>query len=123
MSQLPTGWLEYGRNGSDSVTFVRPGHTVEAPRLAIFDRKQPVANGNGFSIPQYRIRLIDGHLDADGLPLKERSIVEVVIRHPLSATDTSVETSIAAVAALLADTQVVGNATDDLMFPRETVGV
>lgn len=120
MSTLPVGWLEYGRNGSDSVTFVRPGHTVEAPRLAIFDRKQPVANGgNGFSVPQYRIRLMDGHVDVDGVPVKERSIVEVTIRHPVGASDTAIEASIAAAAALLADVEVVTNATDDLMFPRE----
>lgn len=119
MKTLPVGWSEFGRNGSDSVTFTRPGHTVTAPRLAIFDRKLPVSNGNGFSVPSYRVRLIDGHLDIDGNPLKERSIVEVTVRQPVGASATPITTSIADVAAILADAAFVDDATVDYMFPRE----
>lgn len=119
MHILPVGWSEYGRNGPNSVTFLRPGHTVQEPRLAIVDRKPAVANGNGFSVPSYRVRLIDGHLDADGAPLKERSIVDLTIRQPVNATTAPITASIAALATMVGGAEFVNDATVDLMFPRE----
>lgn len=119
MHQLPVGWSEYGRDGNNSVTFLRPGHTVQAPRLAIFNRKPPVANGNGFSVPTYRVRLIDGHLDADGVAMRERSILDLTIRQPVDASATAITTSLSALAAMLSDAAFVDDATVDYMFPRE----
>lgn len=115
----PTGYKEFSRNGSDSVTFIRSGHTTSAPRLAIFDRKVPVANGNGFSVPQYRFRLIDGHVDAEGVPLKERSIIEVIVRHPVGIDATSITTALADASAIVGDAEFVNDALVDLMFPKE----
>lgn len=119
---LPSGWVEFGSNGDNSVTFLRPGHTVTEPRLAIFSRKPAVAQANGnFSVPEYRVRLFDGHVDTDGLPKKDKAIVEVVIRLPVGDDATPTETSLAALAAMLADAAFVTNATVDLMWPREAV--
>lgn len=120
MHQLPVGWSEYGRDGNNSVTFLRPGHTVQAPRLAIFNRKPPVANGNGFSVPTYRVRLIDGHVDADGAALRERSILDLTIRQPVDAAAAPITASVAALATMLSDVEFVDDAITDYMFPRET---
>lgn len=119
MHTLPVGWSEFGRDGSDSVTFLRPGHTVAEPCLAIFNRKTPVANGSGFSVPSYRIRLIDGHVDGEGAPIKERTILDLTIRHPVNASAVKASASIAALATMLADAELVDDATTDYMFPRE----
>lgn len=118
MHQLATGWKIFSQT-ADSVTVARPGHTVSEPRLAIFDRKVPVSGPNGFSVPTYRVRLIDGHVDVDGAPIKEKSLVEVVVRNPLSADATAVTASIAAVAAMLANPEFVNDAVVDQMMPRE----
>lgn len=119
MYQLPTGWSEFGRDGKDSVTFLRPGHTVQAPRLMIINRKPPVANGSGFSVPTYRVRLIDGHQDVDGVSLKERSILELTIRNPIDASPAVIGASITQLAAMLGSADFVDDATVDYMFPRE----
>lgn len=118
MHTLPIGWYIFSQT-ADSVTVARPGHTVSEPRLAIFDRKVPVQGPNGFSVPTYRVRLIDGHVDAEGAPIKEKSLVEVTIRNPLSVNGTSVTASIAAVATMLADAEFVNDAVVDQMMPRE----
>lgn len=120
MYTLPIDWSEFGRNGSDSVTFLRPGHTVKEPRLMIVDRKAPSVTGQGgFSVPTYRVRFIDGHVDVDGVPVKERSIVEINIRQPVNASNTAITASLAAAATMLGNVEFVNDATVDFMFPRE----
>lgn len=120
MNQLPTGWKEFSRSGSDSITFIRPGHTAAAPRLAIFDRKVPTpVSGNTAPVGQYRLRLIDGHVDSEGVPLSQRSIVEINIRQPSGFATTAVGESITAAVAILGGAEFVDDATVDYMFPRE----
>lgn len=126
MYYLPEGTYSFGQNGLNSKTFLRPGHTTQAPRLLIVDRQEAQAqrNGNGvtsFSVPRYRVRFIDGHLGADGTPLAERSIVEIVIRQPTNASVDAVTTSLEYAAEMLADPEFVNDAIVDLMFPREHV--
>lgn len=116
---LPVGWSEYGRDGNNSVTFLRPGHTVTEPRLLIINRKTPVVSGTSFSVPTYRVRMIDGHVDGDGNPLRERTILDLTIRHPVNASTATASTSIAALATMLADAEFVDDALTDFMFPRE----
>lgn len=118
MYQLPEGFKEYSRDG-DSVTFIRPGHTVSEPRLLIINRKTPVANGNGFSIPQYRVRTVDGHVDSDGKPVRDRSAVDIYIRKPVDASLEPIQTSLAAIATMLADVDFQDDALVDYMFPKE----
>lgn len=123
MYHLEDGTFAYGSNGPNSRTYVRPGHTAQAPRLLIVDRQEATSNGNGsFSIPRYRVRFIDGHLDSENAPLAERSHVEIVIRQPTNATLTAITESIRYAAAMLGDEDFVNDATVDLMFPREFAG-
>lgn len=121
MAQIaPIAWAQYAANG-DSVTFVRAGHTVTKPSLALFTRKAPIPNGQGgYSVPTYNVRFINGHVDANGVPLKERSIVEINVRHPVGASATDITAAIAEAATMLADAEFVNDATSDLMFPRES---
>lgn len=119
MYTLPAGWYIYSQT-ADSVTVARPGHTVSAPRLVIFDRKVPTLNPQGtFSVPTYRVRFIDGHVDGDGIPLREKSLVELTVRNPLPAGVVAVTASLAAMATLVAAAEFVDDAVNDQMFPRE----
>lgn len=118
MFQLPDGYFEYEKN-SDSATYIRPGHTVSEPSLLIINRKTPVANGNGFSIPVYRLRLIDGHLDGDGKPVKERSSVEILIKQPVNASLTRIQAALDFASSMLADEDFQDDALVDYMYPKE----
>lgn len=122
-AMLPDGTFEYGRNGLNSITFVRPGHTTTAPRLLIINRVEAQQNGGGeFSLPTYRVRFIDGHVDAEGNPKAARSHVELVVRQPVDSVDDPIKTSLGYLKDLLADPDFVDDATADLMFPEEYIG-
>lgn len=118
MHQLPSGWKIFSQT-ENSLTAVLPGHTVAAPRIAIFDRRVATQNGNGFSVPTYRVRLISGDLDPENMPIRERVLVDCTIRVPVNANSSLATASLAALAGMLADPEFVDDATVDQMFPRE----
>lgn len=85
---VPATWRFYGASSDGSqVTYTRPGHTVQEPRLAIIDRKTAVfdANRQKWSVPEYRVRVIDGVLDKDGNPDPTRTLADLTCRSSLSS--------------------------------------
>lgn len=85
---VPATWRFYGASSDGSqVTFTRPGHTVQEPRLAIVDRKIGVFDSNRqrWSTPEYRVRVVDGVLDADGNPDPTRTIADLTCRSSLAS--------------------------------------
>lgn len=82
---LPAGWtFQSSQNNGNSVTYTLPGHTTQAPRLAIFSRTIPSFNSkSGWSVPSYRVRVIHGITDADGNPVETRTSFDCTFRHSM----------------------------------------
>lgn len=80
---VPSTWKFHSSQGNgNSVTFTRPGHTVQAPRLAIVSRVTPVYDPKlgRWSVPSYRVRVFDGVVDAVGNPDPTKTLVDLTCR-------------------------------------------
>lgn len=88
---LPSGWtFQSSSNNGNQVTYTLPGHTVQAPRLAIFSRVIPTYDQKvGWSVPSYRVRVIHGVVDADGVPVETRTSYDATIRWSMSGNGAS----------------------------------
>lgn len=90
---LPAGsTLQGTSNEGNSVTWQLPGHTVQAPRLAIFKRVIPSYNQQTqkWSDSKYNYKVVYGVLDADGAPVRPNiQIGTEGIVLPLSGVDLS----------------------------------
>lgn len=88
---LPAGSVLQGTsNEGNSVTVQLPGHTVQAPRLAIFKRVIPAYNQQTqrWSDAKYNFKVVYGVLDADGAPVRPNiQIGTEGIVLPLSGVD------------------------------------
>lgn len=100
---VPVTWKLFSRT-ENAVTYIRPGHTVKEPRLAIFDRVVPVSSGKGSRSAQTRVRIIAGEVDSLGNPISSRVIAEAIVKH-LPTSNVALAISCAADLAL-----VIGNA-------------
>lgn len=120
MYQVPTGSEFYGSaNNGDQTTFTLPGHTVSTPHLMIFDRKVPVSNGNGYTTPSIRVRVIRGFEDTEGNPLSARAVVDATIRWPLEGPEADVKSMVQQLADVFASTAFQDSAIDKQTLPRE----
>ena len=80
---VPATWKYHSsQSNGNSVTFTRPGHTVQQPRLAIISRVAPLYDNKRqeWSTPQYRVRVFDGILDSDGNPDPTKTLVDATFR-------------------------------------------
>lgn len=119
MHNLPVGWVLF-RNEGDKATYLRPGHTVTTPRLAIFSRSEASFTATASSNTLYSVRLINGNVDADGKPIPARSIVEVTVRTPIGIDQSVLDALIADAVTVVSNTEFAQDATVDLMFPGIT---
>lgn len=84
---VPNTWkFHSSQNNGNSVTFTRPGHTVQQPRLAIVSRVIPTfdTKRQEWSVPSYRVRVFDGVLDADGNPDPTKTLADLTCRASVS---------------------------------------
>lgn len=125
MYQVPTGWKFYGAaNNGDQTTFTLPGHSVSTPHLVIFDRRVPVSNnGNGYTTPSYRVRVIRGFLGPDNEPLAARVVVDATIRWPMDAPLTDVKGMVGVLGDIFSSTDFATDAVDEQQLPRSAVTV
>lgn len=80
---VPSTWKFHStQSNGNSVTFTRPGHTVQQPRLAIISRVAPLFDNKRqeWSTPSYRVRVLDGILDAEGNPDPTKTLVDATFR-------------------------------------------
>lgn len=80
---VPATWkFHSSQSNGNSITFTRPGHTVQQPRLAIISRVVPLYDNKRqeWSTPQYRVRVFDGILDADGNPDPTKTLADATFR-------------------------------------------
>lgn len=115
---VPTVDMKLFSSKEDQTTFTLTGHTVKRPYLAIFDRKVPVVNGNGTSVPWYRIRIIRGVLDSAGDPIQTRVTCDVTIRWPLEALSADAIADIAKLGSLLSNVDLQSDIVDEQLLPR-----
>nr|URG16486.1 MAG: coat protein [Leviviridae sp.] len=116
--KAPVGWKFYGST-SDQTTFTLPGHTVAAPRLAIFDRKVPQSNGGKLTNPNYKVRIIYGFADVDGNPLESRAVIEANIRWPVAADGSVIEGAIDIMGEMLTNVDFQDDVVAEQLLPRE----
>lgn len=116
--KVPADWKVYG-SSDNSVTFILPGHTPLAPRLAIFDRRPPTVSAGGISVPTYRVRIIEGSVGTDGNPIPTRITVDANIRWPNSASPVKVMANIAMLGQVFTDPDFGQDAAEEQLLPRE----
>lgn len=83
---VPSTWAVYKDEG-DQVTYTRPGHSVQQPRLAMVNRTVAsfdIKRGL-WSTPKYRVRVFDGVLDAKGNPDPTRTYFDLTCSSSLNS--------------------------------------
>lgn len=88
--QVPADWVfQSSANNGNSVTYTLPGHTTQEPKIAVFSRVIPSYSAKtGWTVPSYRVRVIEGVLDADGNPVETRTTVDATFRSSMSGGQT-----------------------------------
>jgi hypothetical protein len=113
--ELPVG-ASFDDSIKDQTKFTLTGHSVTTPHLVIFDRKVPTSVG---AVPSYRIRVIKGEEDEDGIPLSTKPIIDTNIRWDQGATASSVKGLLAYLGAVLSDTDFQDDVVDAQRLPRD----
>lgn len=94
---VPATWkIHSSSSNGNSITFTRPGHTVQQPRLAIISRVAPIYDNKrrAWSTPSYRVRVFDGILDADGNPDPTKTLVDATFRCSVDNNGAAQKTSV-----------------------------
>lgn len=94
---VPASWKRHSiSNDGNSITYTRPGHTVQKPKLAIVSRtvSQYDQNRKSWSVPSYRVRVFDGVLNADGQPDPTRTMYDLTVRASLNSDGAAVVGSV-----------------------------
>lgn len=90
---VPATWKRHSiSNDGNSVTYTRPGHTVQKPKLAIVSRTvaQYDQNRKTWSVPSFRVRVFDGVLNVDGQPDPTRTLYDLTVRASLNSNGAAV---------------------------------
>lgn len=96
---VPNTWKIHSTQGNgNSVTYTRPGHTVQQPRLAIVSRVTPLYDNKRqeWSVPSYRVRVFDGVLDSDGNPDPTKTLLDLTARCSLDSNGAAQMASVCA---------------------------
>lgn len=118
---VPATWSFYGSSADgNSITFVRVGNTVAEPRLMVINRTPPVFNARAgtWSVPTYRVRVIDGVLDADGKPDPTRTLSDCTFRSSVGSNGAARgDENVADLLAVIDQPDFVAAAFTTLQFP------
>lgn len=106
-----------GASSADSVSYQLPGHTVSEPHFMIIDRKVPTTRS---TTAEYRIRIYQGFLDAEGTRVPERSVLELTCRRPVSGVGVidAVKGNITRLAGMLSDAALVDQMANTQILPH-----
>lgn len=91
--EVPASWKRHSiSNDGNSVTYTRPGHTVQQPKLAIVSRSvaQYDQQRKSWSVPSYRVRVFNGVLNSDGQPDPTRTMYDLTVRASLNSNGAAV---------------------------------
>lgn len=104
-------------NTEHSVTFTLPGHTSQKPHLAIFDRVVPVVQGKGPRVPQVRVRVLRGVLNADGVLQATRISAEGIFKYPVGALASEIIEDMGILATISNDAEFQEDVAVELRIP------
>lgn len=94
---VPATWkIHSTQSNGNSITFTRPGHTVQQPRLAIFSRVTPLYDNKRkeWSTPSYRIRVFDGIVDSEGNPDPTKTLLDCTARVSIDSNGAAQKASV-----------------------------
>lgn len=114
---MPAG-SEFYADSANQVTWILPGHAVGTPKTVIIDRKVSQFQNGVYSTPSTRIRVQEGLLDADGVPMGTKVVFDLNIRWPQGTTSTTMETNLAFLESILSDTNFVSELLVKQQLPR-----
>jgi hypothetical protein len=114
----PEGWKFHGSNNGNQTIFTLPGHTVAAPKIAIFDRVVPGISRGVVTHPKFRIRVTSGELDANGQPYEVKNIVDLTIRWRLGSSPSIATGLLTNLAAMLSDANLRQDIVEEQLLPR-----
>jgi hypothetical protein len=115
---VPGTWTYDGSANANQSTYRVTGHTTQENYLVIFDRKIPVAVNGVFSSPQVRTRIIRSFLDADGVPMAKKAVIDTTVTWPLEADASDVKAMVTLQGAIYSDAQIASDFVDDQDIPR-----
>lgn len=112
----PAGWKLFSKE-KDSTTFILPGHTVKASRLAIFARVTPVSSGKGSTVPSCRIRFLEASVNTDGTVSPTKMSVDTTVRYPIEADPVKVTALLALAGAALSNVDLQQDLVVEQLLP------
>lgn len=88
MWKLPSGYTVFQvSNNGNQVTARKDSSTAAKPKLILIDRSEAVYNPatQMYSIPEYRVRVLYGTVNSEGLPLPGRLLADLTFRTPIGS--------------------------------------
>lgn len=115
---VPGTWTYDGSANQNQSIYRVSGHTVQENYLVIFDRKVPSLVNGSYTKPSVRVRIIRSFLDADDVPLSQKSVADYNLSWPLEAPAASVKAQNDLMGTILSDVEISSDFVDDLDIPR-----
>lgn len=112
----PATWRFNGSASKDQTSFLLAGHSVKAPRIALFARSVPSSTGS--ETPSYKVKFVEGQLDASGNPIATRTNAEFSVRWPLNGDPAKAKALLAELAAVLSNSEFISDMIDEQLLPR-----
>lgn len=82
VNSVAEDWEVYDLSVPNRSALARPAHTSKEPALVIFSRVLPVVKDGDAGLATGVIKIVNGDLDTDGLPLARNSLIEIRFREP-----------------------------------------
>lgn len=116
----PEAWAKYSDTEHSSI-YTRPSGSTKNPRLVIFKRKPPTRNGSDLGVATYEIKIVNGDVDADGVPRDRNTLVDLTFRDPQDNAATVLDDAIDVLQAIAADSTLIPNLILGLLPQAETL--
>lgn len=115
---IPVTWAHEGNDGQDKSVFsVIADHTTTENYLIVFTRKRIQAVNGQWTKPSWRCRIIRSFVDADGLPLSQKAVVDTQCSWPSAAPAADVKAMITLNGAIFSDVELPADVVDQQRIP------
>lgn len=114
---VPSAGMKKFSATENSVTYILADHSAQKPHLVIFDRVIPVSSGKGSRVPQLRVRVIRGVLDANGVLVASRITNEFTTRYPVGAPSAENIADMVLLGSIVSNVDFQQDAAVELLLP------